>query len=250
MPAYRFATTRLLGVSIARVKQNVTLANSRFVAGAIKSAYGIEARVLHPPVPGEFPDVPWAARRNRIVGIGCFRPEKRWRDAFEVVKRVRERGHDLGLTLIGSRHDLPDWLDELRRLQREHASWFELHVDVPRTELVKIVAASKFGIHCMYEEHFGIAVAELIRAGCIPFVHNSGGPPEIVAGEPALRFNSIDDAADRINAVLQDEPLQQELRARLAEHGRQFGVDGFMASTREIVAQYLAESEAQPPPQE
>ncbi len=246
LATYRFATTRLLGVSIARVKKNLTLANSRFVADAIQSAHGVEARAVHPPVPGGFPLVPWDKRQNRVVGIGGFRRDKRWRDAFDVVKQVRERGHDIGLSLIGYRQSPPDWLNELIELQREHASWFKLHVDVPRTELVQIVAASKFGIHCMREEHFGIAVAELVRAGCIPFVHDSGGPPEIVAGEAALRFRSTADAVDRMDAVLRQESLQLRLREALSEHGRQFGVEGFMSSIREIVAQFIADSEGRP----
>ena len=91
-----------------------------------------------PAGPGGFPLVPWDKRQNRVVGIGGFRRDKRWRDAFDVVKQVRERGHDIGLSLIGYRQSPPDWLNELIELQREHASWFKLHVDVPRTELVQI----------------------------------------------------------------------------------------------------------------
>jgi len=58
--------------------------------------------------------------------------------------------------------------------------WVGLLHDLDRTEMAREVASHRFGIHTMENEHFGIAPAEFQRAGCIPFVHRSGGPVEIV----------------------------------------------------------------------
>ncbi len=236
--AYRWATTTALGCSLEHLRANVTLANSEFVAQEIRSAHGIESRVLSPAVLCNFPAVEWEQRQNRVVGISRFHPAKRWEEAFHIVKSVRARGHDLRLCMIGF-SDIAPYLQELRALERVNAEWFELKVDISRAELVRTVSESRYGIHCMVEEHFGIAVAELALAGCIPFVHDSGGPPAIVGGEPALRFSTREEAVNRMDAVLADEREQQAIRARLAAHVQRFNADEFIAGVRDVVARFL-----------
>jgi len=236
---YRFATITALGCSWPRIRQNATLANSEFVASEVQDTHRIEPRVLYPPVLGPPSDVAWEERQSRIVCIGRIHRCKRWLDAVEIVKRVRECGYDLKLCVIGNEGDAA-YLRELRRLERKHGDWFRLVVDAPHSELMRIVSESKFGMHCMVEEHFGIAVAELVLAGCIPFVNDSGGPPEIVGMEPVLRFESIDQAAERIEKVLRDPTMQDELRTRLLTHGQRFGVDQFQDGVREAVSEFLS----------
>ena len=52
------------------------------------------------------------------------------------------------------------------------------------------MASHRYGIHGMREEHFGMAPAELARAGAIVWVPRGGGQMEIVGHEPALMFDS------------------------------------------------------------
>jgi glycosyltransferase involved in cell wall biosynthesis len=46
----------------------------------------------------------------------------------------------------------------------------------------------------MADEPFGMAVAELIRAGCIVFAPDTAGPAEIIGTYPALTFGSAAEA--------------------------------------------------------
>src|SRR3954470_11962361 len=59
-----------------RLKHNLTLVNSNWTAGKLSECYAIGSTTLYPPVPGEFPAVPWAEREDGFVCIGRFSPEK------------------------------------------------------------------------------------------------------------------------------------------------------------------------------
>jgi glycosyltransferase involved in cell wall biosynthesis len=231
--AYRGVSQWIAGGTANQTRINRSLANSKFVAGKIREYYGVESTVLYPPVPGEFPQVPWAERRGDALAIGRLHPVKRWEMAIEIVERVRQGGVELGLTLIHP----PDDLEYGRRIAAMAATrpWFRLLTGLTREQLVKVVAQHRFGIHSMEEEHFGIAVAEMVRAGCIPVVHDSGGPVEIVGGCRELRFRNVAEGAEKLSALMGDEAGQERLRAVLAKQRELFSADRFCDSLREIV---------------
>ena len=89
----------------------------------------------------------------------------------------------------------------------------------------------------MEGEHFGIAVAEMARAGCLPLVHASGGPVEIVDAEPALLWTTPADAAVRLRALLDAPACAEALAAALTRRAARFAPETFVARVRESVAQ-------------
>jgi glycosyltransferase involved in cell wall biosynthesis len=233
--AYRAFTRRLGRTTDAGVRANLTLVNSAYTAARVRELYGIEPVVLYPPVPGEFPAVPWHARNDGVVAIGRLSPEKRLADVVHAVHLARRGGADLDLHLIGSEGDRA-YLDEVRALVREHAAWVHLHLDLARDELLHLVAAQRYGLHAMIDEPFGIAVAEMLRAGCIPFVHASAGPREIVGDDPRLLFRDPAEAAQRLLAVHRDPAAQDALRASLAVRAQEFSTTRFVDELRTLVA--------------
>jgi glycosyltransferase involved in cell wall biosynthesis len=236
--AYRGVSQWIAGGTAHQTRINRSLANSQFVAGKIREYYGVESTILYPPVPGEFPDVPWAQRRNDALAIGRLHPIKRWERAVEIVEQVRRDGAELGLTLIHPQDDL-----EYGRKFFAMAStrpWFRLLTGLTRQQLVKEVAQHRFGIHTMEDEHFGIAVAEMVRAGCIPMVHDSGGPVEIVGGRSELRFRSVAEGVEKLRVLTGDSAAQERLRAVLAKQRELFSADRFCDSLREIVSGFYS----------
>jgi glycosyltransferase involved in cell wall biosynthesis len=97
------------------------------------------------------------------------------------------------------------------------------------------VANCRFGIHGMLDEHFGIAPAELLRAGCIVFVPDSGGQVEIVGDHPELRYDSDDDAVEKICQVLADQETESRLRMALSERSELFSETQFMKNISNVV---------------
>ena len=233
LAAYRGTCEWIAGGSVSGRGGNVTLANSRFIAAKVKEFYGTDAGVLYPPVPGSFPDVSWEQRRSAVVAIGRMHHCKRWHLAVEIVDQVRSRGLDIGLTLI-TQPDSPDYGRRIAELAATRP-WLRLLSDLTREQLTEEVARHRYGIHTMEEEHFGIAVAELVRAGCIAFVHDSGGPVEIVGGRSELRFRDVAEGAAAIAAVVTDAALQEVLRVALAAQGKLFSAETYCQSLRAIV---------------
>lgn len=236
LPLYRKACMTLGRATRAGLGRNLTLANSGFVAGKIHAAYGTTARIIWPPVPGKFQDTPWEQRRLAIAAVGRIHPGKRWDEALEIVERVRGRGHDLVFTLMGH----VDSVEYSARLEALAATrpWFRFLRDLDRSQLLAELAQHRYGIHPMVEEHFGIAPAELQRAGCIIFVHNSGGPVEIVGGDRRLTFDGVEEASGKIANVLENPELERELVNQLAERKEWFTEARFCDSLREIVTQF------------
>ena len=83
-----------------------------------------------------------------------------------------------------------------------------------------------------------MAPAELARAGAIVWVPRGGGQMEIVGHEPALMYESGDDAVMKITSVLASASEQQRLRDKLAATSEQFSTARFMEQVRTIVNEF------------
>jgi len=237
LAVYRKSCLMLAHASARGLSENVTLANSRFVADRFRSVYGTCAAVVCPPVPGDFQNLPWEQRRNAVAAVGRIDPIKRWEFAVETVESLRQRGHDLELTLMGHSNS-PSYVARMEAMSTSRP-WFRVIRDVSRTDLLAELSRHRYGIHPMEDEHFGIAPAEMLRAGCLPFVHNSGGAVEIVGGDSRLTFEGVNDASLKIANVLENPALERELRAQMGERRDEFTTEKFCRSVQQIVAQFV-----------
>jgi glycosyltransferase involved in cell wall biosynthesis len=233
---YRRSCVALARATPSGLRRNLMLANSQFVVGQIRKAHGTGAQIVHPPVPGDFVELPFEQRRLAMAAVGRVHPGKRWEMAVEIVESIRRRGHNLELTLIGH-GDVPAYEARLQVMAASRP-WFRWIRDASRAQLLAELSQHRYGIHTMPEEHFGIAPAELQRAGCITFVHNSGGQVEIVGGDSRLTFDSVEDASERIARVIENPGLEHELRSQVAERRSWFTAERFCDSVREIVTQF------------
>ncbi|MBI3924057.1 MAG: glycosyltransferase [Armatimonadetes bacterium] len=91
----------------------------------------------------------------------------------------------------------------------------------------------------MLEEHFGMAVAEMVRAGCIVFVPRGGGVPEIVGHREELLYTDAPEAVQRIARVMGDQRLQRELRRYLEARGPLFSPERFAQELLRVVEEEL-----------
>jgi glycosyltransferase involved in cell wall biosynthesis len=240
---YYTAARALFGWRRQRVLGAVTLANSDYIADLFASQYGRRPVVCHPPAPGAIPEVAWEQRRDAFACIGRFHPVKRLDQVVEIIAQVRASHPQVELNIIGTDDGASALTTWLRQRAAVDGDWLHLHEGVDRSTLLDIVSHCRFGIHAMVEEHFGMAVAELIRAGAVPFVHGSGGPAEIVP-IPELQFDSPEAAIQRIRRVLDDATLLRRVRDRLAARRADLSTERFQAQVRAAVARALG---ARPP---
>ena len=52
----------------------------------------------------------------------------------------------------------------------------EFRINIPFQELCEVMREASIGLHTMWNEHFGIAVVEMLAAGLLTIAHRSGGP--------------------------------------------------------------------------
>jgi glycosyltransferase involved in cell wall biosynthesis len=231
---YRLAD-RIADFSVDRMKQNLTLVNSDWTGEHVSRFLGIATRTLYPPVADAAPPARWAERRSGFLMVGRISPEKEYERVMAILARVRERCPEITLTIVGTwdRH-ARRYRDQLFDLARSLGPWIAFRQDISRDEIRALMATHRYGIHGMREEHFGMAPAELARAGCIVWVPRGGGQMEIVDREPALMYESDDDAVDKIVRTLGDPAEQERLRDVLRGTER-FSTAHFVKRVRAIV---------------
>jgi glycosyltransferase involved in cell wall biosynthesis len=237
LEVYYKAADRIADFSIERMKSNVTLVNSNWTGEHVSRFLGMPTRTLYPPVVDPAPGLEWDARRTGFLAVGRIAPEKDYERVMTILSRVRQRVPDITLTIVGTsdRHT-QRYLRTLRVLARSLGSWIDIRQDLSRDEVRALMSSHRYGIHGMREEHFGMAPAELVRAGVIVWVPRGGGQMEIVGHEPALMFDGDDEAVEKIAGTLTDPVEQRRLRDRLAIAGEQFSTAHFIAQVRDAVA--------------
>jgi glycosyltransferase involved in cell wall biosynthesis len=234
--AYYRVADHVAGFSMDRMKANLTLANSNWTASRIARFVGISARTLYPPVADPAPAPPWADRIRGFVSIGRISPEKEYERTMRILARVRKTHPEITLTIVGTtdRHGRR-YYNRLRRLAASLGSWIQFRHDLSRDDVRALMAQHRYGIHGMREEHFGMAPAELVRAGAIVWVPNGGGQVEIVGDEPGLRYSGDEEAVDAIASTLSSSAAESRLREALALRGEAFSTARFVDETRQIV---------------
>jgi glycosyltransferase involved in cell wall biosynthesis len=232
--AYRRFCRWLCDADEKRMWLNLTMANSAFTAAACRRMHPhVEPQVLYPAVPMPRLSRPWSERRNEFICIGRVHPSKRVLELIDVIEVLRGRGHDVRLHVVGDDQGSP-----YGRLVADRARgrpWVLLHGAIDRSVLRQLLSEVRYGLHGMQGEHFGIAVAEMVRAGLVVFVPDDGGPVEIVGGHEALTYGSMDEAVDKIDAVLRAPQQQEYLRHHLETLADNYSSERFAHAMREAV---------------
>jgi glycosyltransferase involved in cell wall biosynthesis len=221
-------------------RKNLTIANSDWSAKLIKETYGLEAIKIYPPVSGEFPDIPWDKREDGFVCLARLVPEKQIDKTIEILETVREKGWKIHLHILG-RTDNLEYGDKLNQLCKEKSNWVFMEGLIKGQRKSEFVAKHKFGISGCKGEAFGIAVAEMVNAGCIVWVPDGGGQVEIV-NHPYLIYDDVKDAVNKIEIALNDKALQVGLRKHLVKQSRKFSSEIFVLEIKEVVRHFLEEN--------
>lgn len=231
---YLAACSRIARDSVERIRTNVTLVNSDWTGRWTERVHPIRTRTVYPPVPTDFPGVPWEDRWDAAIAIGRLSPEKRFERVIDIVSALRDAGNPLRLTIAAFAGD-PIYAAKIRSLAARRQEWVTLRENLDNAALNALIPRHRYGIHAMQNEHFGIAVAQMVKAGCITLVAQGGGPEEIVGGEPRLLFSSAADAVERWREILASPALQFQLRSHLAARAPLFSTERFEREIRDVV---------------
>lgn len=217
---------------------DMIISNSQWSAGIIREKYGLDSQVLYPPVTGAANVTPLSAREPGFVCIGRISPEKRIERIVEILRAVRRLGQDVHLHVVGDTAGSA-YGRQIASLCASEREWIFVEGPLYGEAKTQFLGRHRYGIHACQGEAFGIAVAEMVKAGCITFAPAEGGQAEVV-NHPALLYGDSDSAIKRIGEVLRSPEQQAMLHAHMLAQGARFSQETFMAGMRRAVNEFVS----------
>lgn len=236
---------------IAGRRNSVVMVNSSWTYGHIKKLWRPKAlSIVYPPCDTKtFLGLHTTAKGRpngemRIVSVGQFRPEKRHEMQLRILALLKHQvlsanWKKLKLVFVGGcRHDDDrSRVQQLRQLakQLKVSDRVEFKLNISFAELKEELAQASVGLHTMWNEHFGIAVVELMAAGAVVVADNSGGPQmDIVKewrGHPVGFLAGTED--EYMEAILRVMGMREEERKAMAQAAKEAVHERFSVETFE-----------------
>lgn len=139
-------------------------------------------------------------KRNLVVTVARAIPAKR----LELFWKAASLCPDYEFAMLLTQD--PDLLEYSNGLSRESPPNGITIFNPPKETYHKFLGEAKVYLHLMRGEHFGITIAEAMSASCVPVVHDSGGPKEIVNEGTGFRWQSIDEIPGMIKKGIETSP--------------------------------------------
>lgn len=162
-----------------------------------------------------------------IVSLGQFRPEKNHYLQINVFSQLSDHFKNKKMTfhVIGStRNDNDEKLFEALSNLASNNTKNENHQVIfhknKKSESIELILSKcQYAIHTMKEEHFGIAIVEMMSRGLIIFCHASGGPREdiIKNEENGFLCDNCDEYVNKMKSLF-DSDKYSKCRIRTNAH--------------------------------
>ncbi|BAZ38179.1 group 1 glycosyl transferase [Calothrix sp. NIES-4101] len=225
----------------SQISQNISVVNSWHIAKVVKEVYNIEPKIVYPPVVIDIPNFTWNLKENAFICSGRLVEAKEPHRIIKILKSVREQGFNIKLYMTGGGGGVYGWRYNrlIKKLVSENSSWINLYENLPYKEYTELLARCRYGIHYK-KEPFGISIAEMVKAGAIPFVRSEGGQVEIVGKHNTeLFFNNEEEAVKVIVDVLSNTDKQKQIIHSLDEQKSLFSTQRFMSEFNTVVDAYF-----------
>ena len=226
-------------IKLSRIRH--IICNSEYTATYIQKYWNRKALVLYPPCM-DFSATPVNVKKKYILNVGRFvssARSKRQDVLIEAFIQLYSSGtlDDYTLILAGFVQN-EAYLGELKAMCIGYPIVFHENADTPL--LRTLYNESTIYWHaCGYEvnieqnpahaEHYGIAVADAMAAGCVTIVHNSGGPAELVhAPDYGLVWETVDELADLTAGITADSLLIQRYATKAKSMSKKFSEEEFI----------------------
>ena len=224
---------------------------SEFCKHWIKKYWGLNAKVLYPPVnTSNFK--PSKQKKNYICTVGRFfvtGHSKKQLDQIKVFKKMYDQGatKDWQLHLIGSVHPGDQHQQYFETCQTTAAGYpIFFHTDVPFSELKQFLSQSKIYWHAtgldedeqrnpILFEHFGITTVEAMASGCVPVVIRAGGQKEIVTEESGFTWANREEWIEKTTTLISDTKLLEKISKAAVTRSEYFSRENFKLRFEKII---------------
>lgn len=229
------------GYQSERMQNNLTLTNSLWTKREIKRIYNLEIKVVYPSLVKGFPLINQEEKQEGFVCIGRITPAKEIEKIIDILSEVKKMFPYITLDIIGYAED-KKYFKKIKKIINSKSDWIKIKSNLSRKEIKESIIKFKYGIHGMEKEHFGIVILEMIKAGIIPFIANSGGQVEIVDDENLI-YRDKNDAVKKIEKILGNNLLQIKMLKKVQEQSKKFSKEVFVKQIKEIVNKFMMEKD-------
>ena len=210
---------------------DLMLSTSNFTKGFVRKKWGRDSTTLYPPCPIDLYRDPNCGKENLVVTIGRVVPEKRMNLFIEIARQLPQ----VKFAIIGSvAQERESYLQQLKDTAPSNVSF----VMSPLSKVKDLLCKAKVYVHSALNEHFGISIVEAMAAGCVPVVHDSGGPREIVSGDVGYRWTSVTEAVTQISNLVLNEAPRMELSRASEQRAERFTPEAFERDMVKIIRQF------------
>jgi glycosyltransferase involved in cell wall biosynthesis len=229
-------------------RYNWVITNSYFTKTYIDKCFGIESKVIYPPV--DIKSIHPATKEKLILSVGRFSAKqlhpKKQEVLIEVFKEVYKKEPQWRLILVGqAKREDSKYLRNLKKIARGHAIKIIENLSIEKLRDLYSKAsiywhATGFGEdeakYPQKMEHFGIATVEAQAAGAVPIVIDRGGQKEIVTDSKNGRLFSTKSQLYEITLeVINDKKQLQKLSEGAIKNSRRFSQEVFLREYEKII---------------
>lgn len=167
------------------------LANSAFTRReCIKRWRRDDCIILYPPVDTSHLTSS-RCKNDTCVVLSCISPEKRIEVAINAFTHELLKNKQLVIAGYLTNENISYYNMLIKTIRKHKMNNVIILTNLDTKGLGVLLSKATLFLHPMGNEHFGIAIVEAMAAGCIPIVHNSGGPIEIIQeGKYGFTYNS------------------------------------------------------------
>jgi len=208
---YRFSTTK---------PNQHTICMTKFTCESFKHVYHTPAHlpVIYPPVDIHRFASSSPNKQRAVVTLGRFSPGKRQLEQIQLAECMPDTlFYIIGFANNNLYYQQCKNYVEMHKIKNVH-----LYPDAPFSEILNLLQNSRYFLHTLINEPFGITAVQAIAAGCLPIVHDSGGQRETVPDE-RLRYRHLNEVPDILKTLenfstKERQGLAQKLRTHVAEN--------------------------------
>ena len=226
------AAPKLLGLKTSPL----LVTNSHYTLRLLPEELRKQALVLHPPITV----APLNQQKDgRVVAVARITPGK----GLQALAALADMLPRVRFTLAGRTG--PESARLVSQLQGRHN--LELLLNPPRERLLQTLARGSIVLSTQEDEAFGMAVVEGMALGCIPLVCRGGGPwLDVLGGVEGVAgygYSSLEEAAERIRLILEEEEHRCQLRRNAVERAKEFSLDRFREGIQGLVEEFINQEE-------